>query len=86
MSHYQEMIRAHGFKSIENKVFNPSDTLAIGNAEFLAPVTLPASQIIAPGQPAARVKPAQNYDQYENIKMYPDITPDSFPYKGGGLK
>lgn len=86
MSQYQEIIRGHGFKAVFNDVSRPADSLAIGTAEFLKPVTLAASQLVAPIQPAALAKPAVNYDQYENIKIYPEITPDSFPYRGGGLK
>lgn len=86
MSQYQEMIRNHGFKAVYNPVSRPADSLAIGPAEFLKPVTLPVSQLAAPIQPAARAPVAVNYDQYENIKMYPEITPDSFPYRGGGIK
>lgn len=86
MSQYHETIRAHGFKAVYKEVSRPADTLAIGTAEFLKPVTLVATQLVAPIQPAAITKPAVNYDQYENIKLYPEITPDSFPYRGGGLK
>ncbi len=86
MSQYQEMIRLHGFMAVYNPVSRPADSLAIGPAEFLKPVTLAASQLAAPIQPAARARVAVNYDQYENIKLYPEITPDSFPYQGGGIK
>lgn len=86
MSQYQEMIRVHGFMAQYNEVWRPADSLAIEAAEFLKPVTLSASQLAAPIQPAARAPVAVNYDQYENIKLYPEITPDSFPYAGGGIK
>lgn len=86
MSQYQNIIWAHGYKAIEMVPSRPADSLAIGPAEFLKPVTLAASQLAAPIQPAARARVAVNYDQYENIKLYPEITPDSFPYQGGGIK
>lgn len=86
MSLYNEMMRAHSFKSVFNEVAQPADSLAIGRAEFLAPVQLPAMQTIMPAQSAPKVKPSMNYDQHENIKALPELSPDSFPYKGGGLK
>lgn len=86
MSQYQEMVRNHGLKAIETPISRPAASLAIGTAEFLQPVTLPVTQLAAPIQPAARSRAAVNYDQYENIKMYPEITPDSFPFEGGGIK
>jgi hypothetical protein len=86
MSQYRNIISAHTFRAVFQPVSQPADSLAIGRAEFLAPVTLPATQKVAPAQSSPKVRASVNYDQYENIKMLPELSTDSFPYKGAGIK
>jgi len=87
MSIYFEMIRAQANKAVNKNVSTPNPSLAVGDGETLAPVTLRIPQQPVTAQRKPVKEPIMHRDQSDYYKLFTPLNDDtdSMPILDGGV-